>query len=119
MPTLVTDTGYFGPFGGRYVAETLVPALDELTRAMHDIVAGKEFQTEWRALLASYVGRPTPLTESTRFARSIDPEGKVLARLFLKREDLCHTGAHKINNALGQVLLAKKMGKSRTMPEIR
>ena len=117
MPTLVTDTGYFGPFGGRYVAETLVPALDELTRAMNDIVAGKEFQTEWRALLASYVGRPTPLTEATRYARSIDPEGKVLARLFLKREDLCHTGAHKINNALGQALLAKKMGKTRIIAE--
>ena len=117
MPTLVTDTGYFGPFGGRYVAETLVPALEELTRAMHDIVAGKAFQDEWRALLQSYVGRPTPLTEAKRFARAVDPEGKVLARLFLKREDLCHTGAHKINNALGQALLAKKMGKTRIIAE--
>jgi tryptophan synthase beta chain len=109
--------GYFGPFGGRFVAETLVPALDELTVAMDTIVTSDAFQSEWRALLASYVGRPTPLTEAKRFARAVDPEGASLARLFLKREDLCHTGAHKINNALGQALLAKKMGKTRIIAE--
>ncbi len=109
--------GYFGPFGGRFVSETLMFALDELERAMHSIVAGDEFQREWRALLATYVGRPTPLTEAKRFARAVDPDGKTLARLFLKREDLCHTGAHKINNAIGQVLLAKKMGKTRIIAE--
>jgi len=109
--------GYFGPFGGRFVSETLVPALDELERAMNDIVATEDFQRELRALLATYVGRPTPLTEAKRFARVADPSGKALARLFLKREDLCHTGAHKINNAIGQILLAKRMGKTRIIAE--
>ncbi len=109
--------GYFGRFGGRFVAETLVPALDELALAVDEIVAQPAFDAEWRALLASYVGRPTPLTDGARFAKAVDPEGKALARLFLKREDLCHTGAHKINNAIGQVLLAKKMGKRRVIAE--
>jgi tryptophan synthase beta chain len=115
--SLKPSPGYYGPFGGRFVAETLVPALEELTAAMNDVVAGSAFQTEWRALLASYVGRPTPLTEARRLARGIDPQGTFLGRLWLKREDLCHTGAHKINNALGQVLLAKKMGKTRVIAE--
>jgi tryptophan synthase beta chain len=109
--------GYYGPFGGRFVAETLVPALDELSRACETIVAGPAFQSEWRGLLATYVGRPTPLGEATRLARALDPAGTAIARLWLKREDLCHTGAHKINNALGQVLLAKKMGKTRIIAE--
>jgi tryptophan synthase beta chain len=109
--------GYYGPFGGRFVAETLVPALDELAHAFHEIVLGTTFQREWRALLTSYVGRPTPLGEARRLARAIDPDGRALARLWLKREDLCHTGAHKINNALGQVLLAKQMGKTRILAE--
>ena len=109
--------GYYGRFGGRFVAETLVPALDELSDALTTIVRGEAFQREWRALLASYVGRPTPLYESKRFARAIDPDGQAIGRLWLKREDLCHTGAHKINNALGQVLLAKKMGKARVIAE--
>src|SRR5690242_6857836 len=109
LPASPSPQGYFGPFGGRFVAETLVPALEELTHAYEHIVLGDEFQREWRALLASYVGRPTPLSEAKRLARALDPEGRTLGRLFLKREDLCHTGAHKINNALGQALLAKKM----------
>ncbi|HEY8038234.1 MAG TPA: tryptophan synthase subunit beta [Polyangiaceae bacterium] len=109
--------GYYGPYGGRFVAETLVPALDELARACSEIVAGEAFQHEWRALLASYVGRPTPLGEAKRLARALDPEGHAIGRLWLKREDLCHTGAHKINNALGQVLLARKMGKARIIAE--
>ena len=109
--------GYFGPFGGRFVAETLVPALDELSHALQSVVRAEPFQREWRALLADYVGRPTPLGEARRLARAIDPDGRFLARLWLKREDLCHTGAHKINNALGQVLLAKKMGKTRVIAE--
>ena len=109
--------GYFGIYGGRFVAETLVPALEELTNAMRTIVASEAFDREWRALLASYVGRPTPLSEAARFARAVDPGGAFLGRLFLKREDLCHTGAHKINNALGQALLAKKMGKRRIIAE--
>jgi tryptophan synthase beta chain len=112
-----TRAGYYGPYGGRFVAETLVPALDELTHAFDEIVRGERFQREWRGLLTSYVGRPTPLGEARRLVRAIDPEGKALARLWLKREDLCHTGAHKINNALGQVLLAKQMGKTRIIAE--
>ena len=116
-PLTPARPGYFGPFGGRFVAETLLFALDELTHAMETIVRKEAFQNEWRALLASYVGRPTPLTEAKRLARAIDPSGAALGRLFLKREDLCHTGAHKINNALGQALLAKKMGKARIIAE--
>jgi tryptophan synthase beta chain len=108
---------HYGPFGGRYVSETLIPALDELTQAVSAIVHGKEFQHQWRGLLQSYVGRPTPITNATRFARAIDPSGQHLARVLLKREDLCHTGAHKINNAIGQVLLAKQMGKTRIIAE--
>ncbi|MDP9151862.1 MAG: tryptophan synthase subunit beta [Myxococcota bacterium] len=109
--------GYYGPYGGRFVAETLVPALDELTLAVQTVALSESFQREWRTLLASYVGRPTPLGEARRFARAVDPDGQSLAQLWLKREDLCHTGAHKINNALGQVLLAKKMGKERIIAE--
>ena len=113
----VSPLGFYGRFGGRFVSETLIPALDELSSAFAQIVRSPGFDAEWRALLASYVGRPTPLTEADRLARAIDPEGATLSRLFLKREDLCHTGAHKINNALGQVLLAKKMGKQRIIAE--
>jgi tryptophan synthase beta chain len=94
-----------------------VPALEELEHAFETIVRADSFQAEWRALLSSWVGRPTPLSEAKRFARAIDASGEVLGRLWLKREDLCHTGAHKINNALGQVLLAKKMGKTRIIAE--
>jgi tryptophan synthase beta chain len=109
--------GYFGEYGGRFVAETLVPALTELERAYHDIVLGAAFQMEWRQLLATYVGRPTPLYRADRLARALDPEGTSIGELWLKREDLCHTGAHKINNALGQVILAKKLGKTRLIAE--
>jgi tryptophan synthase beta chain len=109
--------GWYGAFGGRFVSETLVHALDELTGAIATIADTKAFQTELSNLLSTYVGRPTPLTEATRLARAIDPSGATLGRLFLKREDLCHTGAHKINNALGQVLLASKMGKTRIIAE--
>ena len=109
--------GWFGPFGGRFVSETLIPALDELTEASRTIAAGAAFKSELDGLLATYVGRPTPLTEASRLVTAIDPERKTLGRLFLKREDLCHTGAHKINNALGQVLLASKMGKKRIIAE--
>ncbi len=117
---------YFGPFGGRFVAETLVPALEELTRAYHDIVPSESFQVEWRELLRHYVGRPTPLTHARRVPALLAPrvrgggagaDDSALAGLWLKREDLCHTGAHKINNALGQVLLAKRLGKRRIIAE--
>ncbi len=109
--------GWYGAFGGRYVSETLIPALDELADAVDRIVSQPAFDAELRSLLTHYVGRPTPLTEASRLAAAIDPSGTSLGRLFLKREDLCHTGAHKINNALGQVLLAKKMGKTRIIAE--
>ena len=109
--------GRYGDYGGRYVSETLIHALDELTEAVTRIASTSAFEGELESLLANYVGRPTPLTEAVRLARAIDPGGTVLGRLFLKREDLCHTGAHKINNALGQVLLATKMGKTRIIAE--
>src|SRR5262249_21995238 len=99
--------GSFGPYGGRFVAETLVPALDELSRAMIEILPSDAFRAELADLLSRYVGRPTPVTPAPRLARAIDPEGTRIGEVWLKREDLCHTGAHKINNALGQVLLAK------------
>jgi tryptophan synthase beta chain len=109
--------GYFGPYGGRFVAETLVPALDELSRAMHDIVDSAGYKRALDALLADYVGRPTPLSRADRLARAIDPDKRTIEHLLLKREDLCHTGAHKINNALGQVLLAREMKKERIIAE--
>jgi tryptophan synthase beta chain len=109
--------GYYGEYGGRFVAETLVPALTELEQAYRDIVLGVAFQREWRALLGDYVGRPTPLYRAERLRAAIDSSGRNISELWLKREDLCHTGAHKINNALGQVLLAKKLGKQRIIAE--
>jgi tryptophan synthase beta chain len=109
--------GWYGSYGGRFVSETLIHALDELTDAVERIASSRAFEVELKNLLATYVGRPTPLTEALRLARAIDPDGKALGRLFLKREDLCHTGAHKINNALGQILLATKMGKTRIIAE--
>ncbi|HEY3498981.1 MAG TPA: tryptophan synthase subunit beta [Polyangiaceae bacterium] len=115
--TAPAATGYYGDFGGRFVAETLVPALEELEQAFHTHVKSAEFLAEWRGLLTHYVGRPTPLYRADRLARSLGlPEG-TLGELWLKREDLCHTGAHKINNALGQVLLAKRLGKQRIIAE--
>jgi tryptophan synthase beta chain len=109
--------GYFGEFGGRFVAETLVPALGELERAYHEIVLGEPFQREWHDLLTHYAGRPTPLYSAERLRAALDPQGSALGAVWLKREDLCHTGAHKINNALGQVLLAKKLEKTRIIAE--
>jgi tryptophan synthase beta chain len=109
--------GYFGPYGGRFVAETLVPALEELTLAMTTTMESEPFQAELAALLRDYVGRPTPLTPARRLAGALDGEGRFIDKLLLKREDLCHTGAHKINNALGQVLLASRMGKKRIIAE--
>jgi tryptophan synthase beta chain len=112
------EQGRFGDFGGRYVPETLIAALDELTRAVETIVASRDFQNELDELLRSYAGRPTPLTYAARMTedgRRDDPTRG--AKVYLKREDLAHTGAHKINNVLGQVLLAKAMGKRRVIAE--
>jgi tryptophan synthase beta chain len=117
MQEPIDRPGYFGPFGGRFVAETLVPALDELEGAWRRIVGSEAFQARWRGMLATYVGRPTPLTRADRLRASLDPSGQRLASLWLKREDLSHTGAHKINNALGQVMLAQEMGKRRIIAE--
>ncbi len=103
--------GRFGPYGGRYVPETLVPALDELDREFQRAWSDPEFQAEYQRLLADYVGRPTPLTECPRLSQATGLQVSV------KREDLCHTGAHKINNALGQALLAERMGKRRIVAE--
>lgn len=104
--------GHFGPYGGRYVPETLMPALGELADAFAAASQDSAFQAELADLLTHYAGRATPLYEAKRLS---DRMGG--ARIFLKREDLTHTGAHKINNALGQVLLAKKMGKKRIIAE--
>ena len=101
--------GPFGPYGGRYVPETLIPALDELTSAWEDARKDPGFRAELDELGRTYVGRPSPITRAARFA-----PGK---RLYLKREDLNHTGAHKINNALGQVVLARRLGKRRIIAE--
>jgi tryptophan synthase beta chain len=114
--------GRFGPFGGRYVSETLMPALEELTAAWEDAARDPAFGAELDRLFRDYVGRPTPLTEATRLAAAVASAsaaggGRAAPRIFLKREDLCHTGAHKINNCLGQVLLARRMGKKRIIAE--
>jgi tryptophan synthase beta chain len=105
----MTSTGLYGTYGGRYVPETLIPALDELEAGWRDAQADDSYQAELDDLGRSYGGRPTPLTRAERFA-----PGK---RLYLKREDLLHTGAHKLNNALGQALLARRLGKRRIVAE--
>src|SRR5438270_326578 len=105
--------GRFGPYGGRYVPETLMAALEELDRVHEAAKRDPSFWTELNALLKDYVGRPTPLTEAPRLGEQVGA-GVVVA---LKREDLNHTGAHKINNTLGQALLARRMGKRRIIAE--
>lgn len=103
--------GRFGEFGGRYVPEALMGALDELERAWEAARSDPSFDEELKGLLRNVVGRPTPLYEATRFSE------RVGSRVILKREDLAHTGAHKINNTLGQLLLARRMGKTRIIAE--
>ena len=112
MPALPDNAGRFGPYGGRYVPETLMPALQELTAAWEEARRDEAFQSELGALLRDYAGRPTPLHHAKRLTERAGG-----AEIYLKREDLAHTGAHKINNALGQGLLAKRMGKSRIVAE--
>ena len=111
--------GYFGEYGGRFVPETLVEPVEQLERAYCEARADDRFGAELAGLLARYVGRPTPISEAARLRASLaegaGPGGA--ARLWLKREDLAHTGAHKINNALGQALLAVRMGKRRVVAE--
>ncbi|RYN14158.1 tryptophan synthase subunit(beta) [Bifidobacterium animalis subsp. animalis] len=108
---------YWGQFGGRYVPEALITALDELQRVYDDAKDDPEFHKELATLNKRYVGRPSPLTKAPRFAERIKERTGLDARVFLKREDLNHTGAHKINNAIGQALLVKRMGKTRVIAE--
>ncbi len=110
--SLPDKKGHYGKFGGRYVAETLMPALLELETAYQQVRKDPSFKKEFKDLAASYIGRPTPLYYAKNLSQKI---GK--AKIYLKREDLCHTGAHKVNNTLGQILLAKRMGKTRVIAE--
>ncbi len=110
-PSLPDARGRFGRFGGRYVPEVLIPALDELSAAWTELRDDAAFRGELDALLRDYVGRPSPLTFASRLSEELG------YRLYLKREDLNHTGAHKINNTIGQVLLARRLGKHRIIAE--
>jgi len=101
--------GRFGPFGGRYIPETLVPAFERLEAGVREHLRSDDFQAEFRAELADWVGRPTALT----FAKTLSERWG--AEVWLKREDLAHTGAHKVNNAIGQALLAKRLGAERVI----
>jgi len=107
-----TRPGRYGEFGGQYLPETLMPAVAELEAAWLEARADAEFQRELARVLRDWVGRPTPLTDAPRLAAAVG-----LSRVLLKREDLAHTGAHKINSAVGQALLAKRMGKKRIVAE--
>ncbi|MBO4729962.1 MAG: tryptophan synthase subunit beta [Bacteroidaceae bacterium] len=107
----IDENGYYGEFGGAFVPEVLHKCTEELQQAYIAILESDDFQQEYRSLLRNYVGRPSPLYEAKKLS------AKYGARIFLKREDLNHTGAHKINNAMGQVLLAKRMGKTRIIAE--
>ena len=106
------ERGYYGEFGGRFVPETIIPALDELEEAYTEAMADPEFHKELAYLQRTYTGRPTPISHAKRLSEYLGG-----AQIYLKREDLAHTGAHKINNALGQGLLAKRMGKKRIIAE--
>src|SRR5947207_10265639 len=112
MKALPDRRGYFGEFGGKFVPETLMAALDEFERAYKKVCRDRAFRSEFESILANYVGRPTALTVASKLAAL---SGKF--RLFLKREDLNHTGAHKITNAVGQALIARRMGKRRVIAE--
>ena len=113
MSASVPDThGRYGQYGGQFVPETVMPALAELEAAYRDAMADREFLDELDALLRNYVGRPTPIYHARRLSEHLGG-----AQIYLKREDLCHTGAHKMNNAIGQALLAKRMGKRRIVAD--
>jgi tryptophan synthase beta chain len=108
---VVSEQGYYGRFGGAYIPEMLVPQVEELRKKYLEIIQEPSFQREFRLLLRDYAGRPTPLYLARRLSDQYHAE------IFLKREDLCHTGAHKINNTLGQILLARRLGKRRIIAE--
>lgn len=107
----VDENGYYGNFGGAFIPEMLYPNVEELRIQYLDIIGDDDFQTEFHNLLKQYVGRPTPLYLASRLSEKYD------AKIYLKREDLCHTGAHKINNTIGQIILAKKLGKHKIIAE--
>lgn len=107
----VNEQGYYGRFGGAYIPEMLYPNVEELRERYLEIIREPAFQKEFQELLQHYVGRPTPLYRAKRLSE------KYNATIFLKREDLCHTGAHKINNTIGQILLAKRLGKQKIIAE--
>lgn len=112
LPTVPDATGHYGPFGGMFVPETLMTPLQDLAVAYEEARQDPSFQAELDGLLHNYVGRPTPLYFADRWTEKLGG-----AKIYLKREDLLHTGAHKINNALGQILLAKRIGKTRIIAE--
>jgi tryptophan synthase beta chain len=112
MKPLPDSRGYFGPYGGRFVPETLMAPLEELTAAWQEARRDRAFRRELGDLLSTYCGRPTALSFAARLTKHLGG-----ASVYLKREDLCHTGAHKINNAIGQCLLARRMGKARVIAE--
>lgn len=107
----VNEKGYYGEFGGAYIPEMLYPNVEELRQQYVKITSEEAFQKEFHSLLKEYVGRPTPLYYAKRFSE------KYNTKVYLKREDLCHTGAHKVNNTIGQILLAKRLGKKRIIAE--
>lgn len=107
----VNEKGYYGEFGGAYIPEMLYPNVEELRQQYLKITSEEDFQKEFHELLKEYVGRPTPLYYAKRFSE------KYNTKVYLKREDLCHTGAHKVNNTIGQILLAKRLGKKRIIAE--
>lgn len=111
MTYQVDSKGYYGPFGGAYIPEMLHRNVEELQQKYLDIIYSEEFQAEMKQLLRDYVGRPTPLYHAKRLSE------KYGYKIYLKREDLCHTGAHKVNNTIGQILLAKRLGKTRIIAE--
>src|SRR5688572_9431228 len=111
MKFSVDEKGYYGEFGGAYIPEMLFPNVEELRANYLSIIKEAEFQKEFNALLKDYVGRPTPLYRANRLSERYN------ASIYLKREDLCHTGAHKINNTIGQILVAKRLGKKKIIAE--
>lgn len=111
MSYQVDEKGYYGEFGGAYIPEMLYPNVEELRSRYLDIMKEESFQKEFKELLKEYVGRPTPLYYAKRFSERYG------VKVYLKREDLCHTGAHKVNNTIGQILMAQKLGKKRIIAE--
>ena len=111
MNYLINENGYYGEFGGAYIPEMLYANIEELKSQYFSIIEQEDFQEEYKDLLSNYVGRPTPLSYAKRLS------AKYRSNIYLKREDLAHTGAHKINNTVGQILIAKRMGKTRIIAE--